>query len=110
MVSPFAMHQQQIAMLAQQQTLLMAAAAAKPAGGDPKFAVGVQQPGINGSNIPVQTWPAAGYQIPSVVPMGGQGDLEKLMQVLTHVGHRLIDYLFFLFCWETDSFLFLLFD
>ncbi|KAI5662703.1 hypothetical protein M9H77_22026 [Catharanthus roseus] len=33
MVSPFALHQQQLAMLAQQQTLLMAAAAANAAGG-----------------------------------------------------------------------------
>ncbi|CAK9325152.1 unnamed protein product [Citrullus colocynthis] len=36
MVSPFAMHQQQLAMLAQQQSLIMAAAA-KSAAGDAKF-------------------------------------------------------------------------
>ncbi|KAI9403338.1 hypothetical protein POPTR_001G406300v4 [Populus trichocarpa] len=40
MVSPFAMHQQQLAMLAQQQLLM--AAAAKSAGGDPK-AINQQQ-------------------------------------------------------------------
>ncbi|KAI4333722.1 hypothetical protein L6164_018495 [Bauhinia variegata] len=101
MVSPFAMHQQQLAMLAQQQSLLMAAAAksaggdpksvlaqqqsflmaapAKSAGGDPKFPVSTQQPGLNGS-IPVQSWPTAGYPIPGVMPGGGQGDLQKLMQ------------------------------
>ncbi|KAK8464235.1 hypothetical protein PHAVU_011G154950 [Phaseolus vulgaris] len=101
--SPFAMHQQQLAMLAQQQTLLMAAAAksggvdskylanlqqqqsllmaaaAKSAGGDSKFPAGIQQPG---SNIPVQSWPAAGYSIPGIVPMGSQEDLQKLMQTM----------------------------
>ncbi|OWM81201.1 hypothetical protein CDL15_Pgr007232 [Punica granatum] len=42
-VSPFAMHQQQLAMLAQHQSLLMAASAAKSAGGDPKSTAGSQQ-------------------------------------------------------------------
>ncbi|KAI4322886.1 hypothetical protein L6164_022537 [Bauhinia variegata] len=106
MVSPFAMHQQQLAMLAQQQSLLMVAAAksaggdpksilaqqqsllmaaaAKSAGGDPKFPLSAQQPGLNGS-IPVQSWPTAGYPIPGVMPMGGQGDLQKLMKA-TNIG------------------------
>ncbi|CAL0303801.1 unnamed protein product [Lupinus luteus] len=112
MVSPFAMHQQQLAMLAQQQSLLMAAAtksaggdpkypssvqhqqqlamlaqqqsllmaaAAKSAAVDPKYPASVQQ---SGSNIPVQSWPAAGYPIPGLMPMGGQGDLQKLMQTM----------------------------
>ncbi|KAJ1395501.1 ARFGAP/RecO-like zinc finger [Sesbania bispinosa] len=78
MVSPFAMHQQQLAMLAQQQSLLMAAAA-KSAGGDSKHPASVQQPG---ANIPVQSWPAASYQIPGVVPVGSQGELQKLMQTM----------------------------
>ncbi|QCD86944.1 ADP-ribosylation factor GTPase-activating protein AGD5 isoform X1 [Vigna unguiculata] len=103
-VSPFAMHQQQLAMLAQQQTLLMAAAAksggvdpkylaslqqqqsllmaaaaAKSAGGDSKYPAGIQQPG---SNIPVQSWPTAGYPIPGIMPMGSQEDLQKLMQTM----------------------------
>ena len=84
MVSPFSMHQQQIAMLAQQQSLLMAAAA-KSTGGDPKLAGISQQAGINGSNIPIQSWPASGYPVPGVMGMGGQADLQKLMQVLNQV-------------------------
>ncbi|KAE9592937.1 putative Arf GTPase activating protein [Lupinus albus] len=116
-VSPFAMHQQQLAMLAQQQSLLMAgaaksaagdpkhpssvqqyqhqlamlaqqqsllmAAAAKSTGGDPKYPSSVQQPG---SKIPVQSWPAAGYPIPGVKPMGGQGELQNLMQTMNMTG------------------------
>ncbi|XP_062018497.1 ADP-ribosylation factor GTPase-activating protein AGD5 [Rosa rugosa] len=52
MVSPFAMHQQQLTMLAQQQSLFMAAA--KSAGGDQKFPGTTQQPVLNGSNLPSQ--------------------------------------------------------
>lgn len=81
MVSPFAMHQQQLAMLAQQQSLLMAAAA-KSVGGDPKFSGNIQQPGPNGINLPAQNWPGIGYQIPGLMmPAAGQSDLQKLMQV-----------------------------
>ncbi|WCJ32117.1 ARF-GAP domain 5 [Euphorbia peplus] len=81
MVSPFAMHQQQLAMLAHQQSLLMAAAA-KSGVVNPKIAVNLQQPGSNGVNSAAQNWPNIGYQIPGVVmPVGsGQGDLQKLMQ------------------------------
>ena len=75
MVSPFAMHQQQLAVLAQQQSLLMAAAA-KSAPGN------TQQPPSNGTIIPTQTWPNIGYQIPGMMmPVAGQADLHKLMQV-----------------------------
>ncbi|KAL1346139.1 hypothetical protein HN51_019864 [Arachis hypogaea] len=77
MVSPFSMHQQQLAMLAQQQSLLMAAAA-KSNVGDPKYPAGIQQPR---PNVPIQNWPAAGYSIPGVMPMGGQRDLQTLMQI-----------------------------
>ncbi|KAJ6770480.1 ADP-RIBOSYLATION FACTOR GTPASE-ACTIVATING PROTEIN AGD5 [Salix purpurea] len=109
MVSPFAMHQQQLAMLAQQQQLVMAAAAksagvnpkvmnqqqlamliqqqqllaaaAKPVGGDLKLSGSIQQQGPNGINIPAQNWPNMGYQIPGLMmPVAGQGDLQKLMQ------------------------------
>ncbi|KAK8643875.1 hypothetical protein V6N13_013152 [Hibiscus sabdariffa] len=77
MVSPFAMHQQQLAMLAQQQSLLMAAAA-KSAPGN------TQQPPSNGSSIPTQTWPTMGYQIPGMMmPVAGQADLQKLMQAMS---------------------------
>ncbi|CAL1385410.1 unnamed protein product [Linum trigynum] len=108
MASPFAMHQQQIAMLAQQQSLLMAAAAksggssgstniqqqiamlahqqsllmaaaAKSAGGS--GSTNSQQPGANGFNSPAQTWPNIGYQIPGLMgPVAAQGDVQKLMQ------------------------------
>ena len=82
MVSPFSAHQQQLAMLAQQQSLLMAASI-NAVGGNPKYPGSIQQPGMNGSNIPVPSWSGAGYPIPGVMPMAGQGDLQKLMQVLT---------------------------
>lgn len=85
-VSPFAMHQQQLAMLAQQQSLLMAAAAAaKSASGDVKYPANVQQPG---SNIPFQSWPAASYPIPGVMPVGGQGELQKIMQTINMTSTR----------------------
>ncbi|XP_021288672.1 probable ADP-ribosylation factor GTPase-activating protein AGD5 [Herrania umbratica] len=106
MVSPFAMHQQQLAMLAQQQSLLMAAAAKSAPGSTQlpaqqlamlaqqqsllmaaaaKSAPGnTQQPASNGSSIPTQTWPNIGYQIPGMMmPVAGQADLQKLMQTMT---------------------------
>ncbi|XP_038690265.1 ADP-ribosylation factor GTPase-activating protein AGD5-like isoform X2 [Tripterygium wilfordii] len=80
MVSPFSLHQQQLAMLAQQQSLLMAAAA-KSAVGDPKLSGKIQQPGSNGVNMPTQNWPNIGYQIPGMMmPVGGTAELQKLMQ------------------------------
>ncbi|KAK2972650.1 hypothetical protein RJ640_023893, partial [Escallonia rubra] len=80
MVSPFAMHQQQIALLAQQQSFLMAAAA-KSAGGMPKIPSNAQQPGSNGATVPSQNWPNAGYQFPAMVPAAGKSELEKYMQM-----------------------------
>ncbi|AED96483.1 unnamed protein product [Arabidopsis thaliana] len=77
-VSPFAMHQQQVAMLAQQQALYMAAA--KAAGGTPN---GVNQQAIaNALNVASANWSnPGGYQIPGMTnPVGGQADLQKLMQ------------------------------
>ncbi|OAY28642.1 hypothetical protein MANES_15G083400v8 [Manihot esculenta] len=77
MVSPFAMHQQQLAMLAQQQSLVIATAA-KSGGAVPGI---IQHPGSNGINLPAQNWPNVGYQIPGLVmPVAGQGDPRKLMQ------------------------------
>lgn len=80
MVSPFAMHQSQLAMLAQQQSLLMAAAA-KSGAVDPKFPGSIQQSGSNGINA-LAHWPNMGYQIPGLVMPAayGQGDPRKLMQ------------------------------
>ncbi|KAJ4911339.1 putative ADP-ribosylation factor GTPase-activating protein AGD5 [Raphanus sativus] len=78
-VSPFAMHQQQVAMLAQQQALYMAAAA-KAAGGTPN---GVNQQAVaNALNLASANWSNTGYQIPGMTNPGGggQADLQKLMQ------------------------------
>ncbi|KAL0824584.1 hypothetical protein Bca101_048261 [Brassica carinata] len=76
-VSPFAMHQQQVAMLAQQQALYMAAA--KAAGGTPNGAN--QQAVANALNLASANWSNTGYQIPGMTnPGGGQADLQKLMQ------------------------------
>ncbi|XP_057539956.1 ADP-ribosylation factor GTPase-activating protein AGD5 isoform X2 [Amaranthus tricolor] len=79
-VSPFAVHQQQLAMLAHQQRLLMDAA-----NGASKSPVAVQQPGLNGgANMPAQNWMNVGYQIPGLtMPSAGQHDLQKLAQVVT---------------------------
>ncbi|WMV48863.1 hypothetical protein MTR67_042248 [Solanum verrucosum] len=78
MVSPFAMHQQQLAQLAQQQSLHMAAAAAS---GNLKIPGHVQQ-GPNGSNIVNQSWPHVGYQFPGMMmPASGKTELEKYLQV-----------------------------
>lgn len=101
MVSPFSTHQQQLAMLAQQQSLVMAAAA-NSAGGNPKFPGGMQQPRLNGSNIPVPSWPTAGYPIPGL-PMNGQGGLQKLVQVLTLGRNELMIINPFLFVWQLNS-------
>ncbi|PON44584.1 Arf GTPase activating protein [Parasponia andersonii] len=81
-VSPFAMHQQQLAMLAQQQSLLMAAAV-KSAGADPKFPASTQQPMPNGTNVPIQGWPNIGYPIPGMImPMAGQGNQQNVTQAV----------------------------
>ncbi|KAK9269517.1 hypothetical protein L1049_001293 [Liquidambar formosana] len=78
MVSPFAVHQQQLAILAQQQSLLMAAAA-KSVGGVPKFPGNTQQPGSNGTNLPTQNWPNVGYQIPGMMmPVVRQGETGNM--------------------------------
>ncbi|KAK6777082.1 hypothetical protein RDI58_023799 [Solanum bulbocastanum] len=80
MVSPFAMHQQQLAQLAQQQSLLMAATAAS---GNLKIPGDVQQ-GPNGSNIVNQSWPHVGYQFPGMImPASGKTELEKYFQAGT---------------------------
>ncbi|KAK8643874.1 hypothetical protein V6N13_013151 [Hibiscus sabdariffa] len=51
----------------------------------PKAAGGAKSapgPPSNGSSIPTQTWPTMGYQIPgTMIPVAGQADLQKLMQV-----------------------------
>lgn len=80
MVSPFALHQQQLAMLAQQQTLLMAAAAANAAGGVSKVP-GIPPQAPNGTPFSTQSWGNAGYQFPGMMmPAAGKSELEKYMQ------------------------------
>ncbi|PSS16215.1 ADP-ribosylation factor GTPase-activating protein [Actinidia chinensis var. chinensis] len=86
MVSPFAIHQQQLAMLAQQQSLLTAAAA-KSAGVAPEFAGNAQQPGPNGTLLPTQNWPNVGYQFPGMtVPGAGNNEPQKYMQQMRNIG------------------------
>ncbi|XP_058088447.1 ADP-ribosylation factor GTPase-activating protein AGD5 [Magnolia sinica] len=86
MVSPFSIHQQQLAILAQQQSLLMAAAA-KSGGGVPAFPGKPLQPGSKdvqmlGGSLPAQNWPNLGFQIPGMMmPVVGQNDLHKLTQM-----------------------------
>lgn len=88
MVSPFAAHQQQLAMLAQQQQLLMAAAAQASNGASKP---NIQQPGLNGANMPTQNWANAAYQFPGLtIPSTGQNDMQQLAQVkfpLMHLKH-----------------------
>ncbi|KAK4782318.1 hypothetical protein SAY86_016420 [Trapa natans] len=78
MVSPFSMHQHQLAMLAQQQSLLMAAAA-KSASGDLDFAKALQQ---NGSkSMPATNW-SNGYQMPGLTQAGAQQMLQNHLQAM----------------------------
>ncbi|PIN09579.1 putative GTPase-activating protein [Handroanthus impetiginosus] len=79
-VSPFALHQQQLAMLAQQQSLLMAAAASA-SGGTPKVPGNIQL-GPNSTNLPNQRWPNVGYQFPGMMmSAAGKTELEKYVQM-----------------------------
>ncbi|KAJ8443441.1 hypothetical protein Cgig2_026228 [Carnegiea gigantea] len=79
--SLFAVHQQQLALLAQQQTLLMAAAA-QSAMGTSKSPVNMQQPGLNGSGMPIQNWPNVVYQILGLtMPSAGIKELQNFVQV-----------------------------
>ncbi|KAI8550748.1 hypothetical protein RHMOL_Rhmol06G0132100 [Rhododendron molle] len=80
MVSPFAIYQQQIAMLKQQQSLLMAAIA-KSGGVLPNFARNAQPPGANGTTLPTPNWPNVVFQFPGMmIPTTGNNELLKYMQ------------------------------
>ncbi|XP_057975303.1 ADP-ribosylation factor GTPase-activating protein AGD5 [Malania oleifera] len=75
MVSPFSVHQQQLAMLAQQQSLFMAAAAKN-------FSGNAQRPGSNAPELSTQNLPNISHQAPGMImPVGGQNELQKIMQV-----------------------------
>lgn len=79
-VSPFSAHQQQLAMLAQQQSLLMAAAASA-SGAMPKVPNNPQV-GLNGANLPNQSWPNVGYQFPGMMMTDSQkAEVQKYMQM-----------------------------
>ncbi|KAG6383824.1 hypothetical protein SASPL_156409 [Salvia splendens] len=78
--SPFAAHHTQLAMLAQQQALLMAAAA-NASGSMPK-APNNTQVGLNGTNLPNQSWPNVGYQFPGMMMTETQkAEAVKYMQM-----------------------------
>ncbi|KAG9452749.1 hypothetical protein H6P81_005653 [Aristolochia fimbriata] len=76
MVSPYAIRQQQLAMLAQQQALLLAATT-KPGGVPPQFTGVTPLPGVSGPQVlssgsPAQNWPNVGFQIPGMtLPTAG---------------------------------------
>lgn len=73
MVSPFAIHQQQLAFMNQQQAFLMAAL---KSGNAPQMVPGnASLLNPNGSSapngsVPPQSWPNLGYQNPSSIPLG----------------------------------------
>ncbi|XP_073005526.1 ADP-ribosylation factor GTPase-activating protein AGD5-like [Typha latifolia] len=83
MVSPYAIHQQQLTFLSQQQALLMAAA--KSGGVPPTFPGRANQPIINGShvpngNFPAHNWTNLGYQIPGATPVAQQNGISNFGQ------------------------------
>jgi stromal membrane-associated protein len=83
MVSPFAIHQQQLAFMNQQQAFLMAAL---KSGNAPQMVPGnanlLNSNGSNTSNgsLPSQGWPNLGYQNPSSIPAAApQNGAAKVM-------------------------------
>lgn len=65
MVSPFSIHQQQIAMQAQQQSFLMAAAT-RPNGSQNIYG-SRHHSGTNGVHLSTQIWGYTGYQRPAML-------------------------------------------
>lgn len=78
MVSPFSVHQQQIAMLSQQQSFLMSAAK-QTSPGFQTSPVNLNQLGPNGIFIPRQSWGSTGYQVPGAAM--SMADIQKHKQV-----------------------------
>ncbi|KAG6754806.1 hypothetical protein POTOM_040604 [Populus tomentosa] len=66
MVSPFSVHQQQLAMLSQQQQFHMTAAA-RTGGGSQTLPASAHRPSSNGIHLPAQSWGSYGYQVPGMV-------------------------------------------
>ncbi|XP_020689834.1 ADP-ribosylation factor GTPase-activating protein AGD5 [Dendrobium catenatum] len=84
MVSPFAIHQQQLVYLSQQQALLMAAANSE--GTPPTCPVSTQQPGVaitGTSNFAsaATNWLNPSTQISRMTPVDGQQDTNKSAQL-----------------------------
>jgi len=79
MVSPFSVHQQQLAkMLSQQQQFTMATAAGS-GNGSHTVPSKSHRPSSNGIHLPAQSWGSYGYQVPGMVmPIT---DSQKYMQV-----------------------------
>lgn len=85
MVSPFAIHQQQIAMFQQQQSLLMAAAA-KSGGVLPNLAGNALPPVADGTTLPTPNWSNVGFQFPGMMtPAAGNNELLKYMQQVVYM-------------------------
>ncbi|KAK1435678.1 hypothetical protein QVD17_01444 [Tagetes erecta] len=80
--TPYSLHQQQLAMLAQHHSLIMAAAA--KSGGIPKFSGNGQQPVPGGTSSPNQNWPT-GYQIPGLMMPAGGTELERYLQQMRNM-------------------------
>lgn len=80
MVSPYAIHQQQLAFISQQhQAVLMAAA--KTGVSPPLVSLNnAIQPGINVFNAPTQSWPTLGLNTPIMAPLVGQNGLNNFIQ------------------------------
>lgn len=82
MVSPYAIHQQQLAFLSQQQALLVAAA---KSGGIPQAfpiqANGTSSSHISNGNTQTLSWPNLGYQVPGVIPVVGQNGAGNFSQL-----------------------------
>lgn len=85
MVSPFTIHQQQIAMFQQQQSLLMAAAA-KSGGVLPNLTGIAQPPVADGTTLPTPNWSNVGFQFPGMMtPAAGNNELLKYMQQVVYM-------------------------
>ncbi|CAL9155941.1 unnamed protein product [Musa hybrid cultivar] len=84
MVSPYSVHQQQLAFLSQQQALLMAVA--KSGTVNPTLSGSSNQPAVTGLHAPninvlYQNWPNIGYQAPGVTPLDGQKGFNNFSQL-----------------------------
>ncbi|KAB5533952.1 hypothetical protein DKX38_017038 [Salix brachista] len=66
MVSPFSIHQQQLAMLSQQQQFHVTVAA-RSDGGSQTITANAHRPSSNGIHLPAQSWGSYGYQAPGMV-------------------------------------------